>query len=368
MMGGRSQIGYTIVEVLMVLAASGLILIIAIDAIEGKVNKTEFKTAISDIKTQIQLTMNEVPNGVYQPINNSGTYCDITTNAALPAPYKRPVQFYNIPAGTTVSQGQNYGCIFIGKIMQFDVNNDTSAYNIFNLMGEQCFDGVVVDCDAAPNLTMSTPFVAYPTAENDYPFINNQNLIPNNLVTKKTLMNNLKISLPLAGTNRGMYFNGNPSYQIGAVGFALVPTNKVGLGVTPTNTQATEIFAIGYYPGYTAPNKGNTPNPGLASQGISCNGLSTPPGGVEPGTSLGESTDAVADQTDWFFNQNFCTKDNFSPVSVDPPLASSVEICFVSGTTQESGLITIGGSTQQTSNNEQQNIVNLQVYENQNCN
>ncbi len=115
--------GYTIVEVMIVLAVSSAILVGVLTSVSGQQHKTEFSQAINDIDAKIRQVISNVGNGYYE---NSGNFsCSAPGNAG---PQLTP--------GTN-NQGANQDCIFIGRAMQFAVGGDASAYNIYNVIGQR---------------------------------------------------------------------------------------------------------------------------------------------------------------------------------------------------------------------------------------
>src|SRR5438874_1617208 len=62
--------GFTIVEVMIVLAITGLLFLSAAALISGKQNQAAFDQAIQQLQSQIQQTMNEVSVGYYPNRND----------------------------------------------------------------------------------------------------------------------------------------------------------------------------------------------------------------------------------------------------------------------------------------------------------
>lgn len=117
--------GYTILEVMLFLAISGVMFIMAAAFVSGKQSKSEFRQGINDINTQVQQVMNDVSNGFYPSNNNF--ICKVIGGAAP-----------QLTAGTGAGQGANTGCIFLGKVMQFRVaGSDGKDYNVFSVAGRQ---------------------------------------------------------------------------------------------------------------------------------------------------------------------------------------------------------------------------------------
>jgi prepilin-type N-terminal cleavage/methylation domain-containing protein len=120
MLGGKNKHlprGYTIVEVLIVLAVSGVMFVIAANFINGKQQKTAFSQAVNEMASRVQDTIEQVTDGQYS---------DIPFGCALGTPLQ-------ISASQTQSQGTNPSCVFIGKLFQFKNGGDPSSYEVFSL-------------------------------------------------------------------------------------------------------------------------------------------------------------------------------------------------------------------------------------------
>src|ERR1700761_7227045 len=102
--------GFTIIEVLIVLAISSALLISAAALISGRQAKTEFMTGINNTQQQIQQIINETASGYYP---NAGNF---TCTGSLVGGV---VSFSNAAS----QQGTNAGCIFMGKAIQFGLGS-----------------------------------------------------------------------------------------------------------------------------------------------------------------------------------------------------------------------------------------------------
>jgi type II secretory pathway pseudopilin PulG len=118
---GQTAQGYTIVEVIIVMAVTAALLISALALISGQQAKTEFVQSINDINSQIQDVMNDVATGFY-PSANSFT-CTVGASG---------------PNLTQVARGQgtNVGCTFLGKVLHFGVQGSNGAdYKAYTVVG-----------------------------------------------------------------------------------------------------------------------------------------------------------------------------------------------------------------------------------------
>ncbi len=117
MKSGQKSRGYTIVEVLIVMAVTALMLVSALALVSGSQNKTEFTQAANDINQQINDVINEVASGYYGNANTQG--CRATGSGP------------NFSG--TANSGENNECIFVGKIMQFTNSDIVNVYSIAGL-------------------------------------------------------------------------------------------------------------------------------------------------------------------------------------------------------------------------------------------
>ena len=67
---GTNSYGYTIVEVMIFLAVSSLMFLIAVGFISGKQNNVEFTLSVNTLKSDIQQVFNNVSSGYYASRNN----------------------------------------------------------------------------------------------------------------------------------------------------------------------------------------------------------------------------------------------------------------------------------------------------------
>jgi len=118
--------GYTVIELMIVLAVTGALLAMVITLISGQQGRTEFTQSINDIQAQINDIINNVSNGYYA--NNGNVQCTVSGGA----PY---------PTKNSGTEGANTGCVFFGRAMQFSVGGDSSQFNIYDLVGLQYASG-----------------------------------------------------------------------------------------------------------------------------------------------------------------------------------------------------------------------------------
>ena len=138
--------GYTIIEVMLFLAISGFMFVMAAIFINGKQANTEFKQGINDANTQIRTVMNDVLNGFYP---SASDFECTTSGTGVPT----------IDKIGTKAQGANLGCSFIGKVMEFgvagtgNVSDGWTGYSVYSVAGRQYAS---TDPTCTPQATSST--------------------------------------------------------------------------------------------------------------------------------------------------------------------------------------------------------------------
>jgi type II secretory pathway pseudopilin PulG len=126
----RVSKGYTIIEVLIFLAISGVLLGSAMLLISGKQNTTEFNQKMRDTKSKIDDWLNDVSTG-FTGGSPDNQHCQVVSG--------RP----QVQAG---APGPNYNpdCVFLGKALLFstnpagNANNQILAYSVFGCRVNPC--------------------------------------------------------------------------------------------------------------------------------------------------------------------------------------------------------------------------------------
>ncbi len=145
MEGGRQPFGFTIIEVMIVLAISGFIFLSAVLLINGKQSSTEFFVSTNDFKTEMQHVVSDIVDGYYP--NTTNYSCSAPTPGTVPT-----------ISSSASKQGTDYGCVFLGKVVQFNNPN----LNIYVVAGNQFKS----DGSAAESLTSANPILVAPSIEN----------------------------------------------------------------------------------------------------------------------------------------------------------------------------------------------------------
>jgi prepilin-type N-terminal cleavage/methylation domain-containing protein len=173
--------GFTIVEVMIVLAVTGLLFLSAAALISGRTDQTEFDQSIRAVQQQIQQTINEVSAGDYP---NDTNYTCVDNNNSL--------SFATGGQG----QGTNQNCIFLGTAMQFGVGPNGDSETTYTLAGLRQSGG-----DEVTDLAQAIPAIVAPNGNPD----------------AQTLP--LDYGLHTYGTSMNYSINGGGLTPIGAVAF-----------------------------------------------------------------------------------------------------------------------------------------------------
>jgi prepilin-type N-terminal cleavage/methylation domain-containing protein len=266
----RTQAGFTIIEVLIVLAVTGFMFISAMALISGRQAKTQFQQSVTQIQTQMQQVISEVSTGYYANTNNFKCTASGSNNISL--------------SSGTGTQGANTACIFLGKVVQFtNVSGSTGnqSYYTFPIAARRAdSSGNEITDIAQSNATVVAPSTTQPN-------------IPDASVTDHLLYG--------LSVGKMYYTSGATTTQIGAFGIVsnLGSPDSSGVGLSSGSQQ----FNLVPISGSTVINPSNKVS---AAQTIDSNLASS------------------------FTNRS------------NPD--GGVTVCLVSGTTQQSALMTIGGN------------------------
>ena len=272
----RRSEGFTIVEVLIVLAITSALFLSAVYLINGKQNQTGFNQSIREIQTELQQVANDVGSGYYQSDGNIS--CDDSSGTPT-------------LSNTKTELGTNTACTFLGKMVQYGVVGVTNpeAYNIYTIVGLRG------DQLNPPNSLASAKarLIARSGAELS-------STIPDQFDTK-TLQYGLTLSKA--------YYNGSTANQALAFGFTSSLVNAIGAA---DSSQQVDVVVV-----------------------------SGPP--TDKPTAVGTINSALSGGT-----------------SILNP-SGGVQLCFTSGSTNQSGLITVGGD------NRQADSIGLKIFTSKDC-
>jgi len=126
MKGGKTPLktkGYTIIEVMIVLAVSGVMFVIAANFIDGKQANTSFTQGVNELTTQLQSVINAVADGKYSDI---AITCD--------GPPVTIIANTNVAQTSLQTQGTNNKCVFKGKLVHFYQNGLSSPRDLYEII------------------------------------------------------------------------------------------------------------------------------------------------------------------------------------------------------------------------------------------
>ena len=128
MNGGQNKqpLGYTIIEVMIVLAISGVMFLIASTVIGGKQEQSSFTSGVNDMASDLQDVVEQVTDGRYSDVPIS---CSWSGSGSV-----------TIGAATGVTQGSNAYCVFLGKLLYFPgltPGTPVENYQVLSVAGGQ---------------------------------------------------------------------------------------------------------------------------------------------------------------------------------------------------------------------------------------
>jgi prepilin-type N-terminal cleavage/methylation domain-containing protein len=120
----KQPLGYTILEVMIVLAISGVMFLIAATFIGSKQETTSFRVGTNGTASAIQSIIEDVIDGQY-------------TDEPLNCVFGGGETSIQIQSSTPKAQGTNADCVFLGKILYFpSINgNNDSGYSVTPVAG-----------------------------------------------------------------------------------------------------------------------------------------------------------------------------------------------------------------------------------------
>jgi len=122
MNSGHVPRGFTIIEVLIVLSIGSFLFVVAAVTMSSDQKQTEFDTAARQIFSQLQSISSDVQTGNYA----SNTQYSCTSSSGT-------LSF----SSSTASVGTNFGCVYVGKALQFKPIGNSSSYYVYSLVGDQ---------------------------------------------------------------------------------------------------------------------------------------------------------------------------------------------------------------------------------------
>lgn len=120
----NSAAGFTIVEVLIVLAVSAALYVSAIALLINPQNKTQFSQSLDDVNQNLTAIVNNVSNGYY-PRNTNIKSCS-TAGARVSVDIDTNVD-------SELGRGTLQNCIFVGRLVEFVEDED--FFNVYTVVG-----------------------------------------------------------------------------------------------------------------------------------------------------------------------------------------------------------------------------------------
>ncbi len=305
MKGCKQPRGFTIIEVMIVLGVSGALLLAAFILVAGKQSKTGFTTSIYDFKTEMQQISNDVINGYYPKYSNF-TCTQNGNGASVPTgpPTINTTASGNGQGGNggiNSSTGALSGCTFIGKAVQLAVGGSPSSnVDIYPIAGNLEGSGGL----PASSISDSYPVLLAPGTNNN-PNFSSEFIVPYTI-----------------------------SYQLHPVWMCYSITYGVPCNQSSSNTTAVVVFA-------TSPTGSNSVTSPSYAQEIDFAAI--PNTSIAVGAPVKTSHDMV-DTIDNYFKTTLANNYIINP-------AGGIEICVADNNTNQSGLLTIGGSNGPTTIN-----------------
>ncbi len=135
----KTGAGFTIVEVMIFLAISGLMFVLAINAMSGKQQQTEFQTGVNTLKADLNQDLSNVGDGNYPSLN--GISCNVNEDSGQP---------YNCSTSTPI----NGASTIIGEVLAFN----SGSYTILPVIGRNYVAGSN-DTQDATSLSQAEPWI-----------------------------------------------------------------------------------------------------------------------------------------------------------------------------------------------------------------
>ena len=149
--GGYRQLshGFTMVEVLIVLAVTSSLLIVAMVIISGRLQRTEFAVGSRQIRQDIEKVFNEASSGFSGSRANFG--CSGSTSGSAP-----------VISSSAKSQGRNSSCVFLGKVIVLgDYPIRQGTLRVIPLAGNRVINDAATIPDQSERLPLPSGFEFY---------------------------------------------------------------------------------------------------------------------------------------------------------------------------------------------------------------
>jgi len=112
--------GFTIIEVMLFLAISGLMLIVAFTGVRGRNESSQFTDSMRSLQSFIQKTQTDLYNGVN--VRTNGQNCTIDASG-------------NLSAGGSTEPGKS-DCIMLGRLLEFNSGSGSGSISVHSVVGK----------------------------------------------------------------------------------------------------------------------------------------------------------------------------------------------------------------------------------------
>ncbi len=136
--------GYTIIEVLLFVALTSFLLVVAIANITAGQRQVQFTQGVRDFESQFNDVINDVPTGYYP------------SNSALTCTVGGPRPVIDDTGGSGL--GKSDDCMYVGKALQFRPDADDTKVLVYTLAGQRLLAGnPVTSLDEAAPVAVAKP-------------------------------------------------------------------------------------------------------------------------------------------------------------------------------------------------------------------
>lgn len=141
----KTGAGFTIVEVMIFLAISGLMFVLAINSMSGKQQQTEFQTGVNTLRAELNQDLSNVGDGNYPSLN--GINCNANENGGQ-------------PNNCSTSTPTNDTSTVIGEVLAFN----SGLYTILPVVGRN-YAANTNNTQYATSLSQAEPWIISSTAQ-----------------------------------------------------------------------------------------------------------------------------------------------------------------------------------------------------------
>lgn len=223
-------LGFTIVEVMVFLAISGITFIIAASFISGKEAQAEYNTGMNQANLQVQTIINNVSNGNYALPAGAALGCSFSGG--------RPYVTKIAPQPNNVAME---GCTFVGTVLEPNYNSSPYQYYLYTVAGCQNYLGAGSSYQCSTNPRNPIPTSLEQERPEAVRWLSGSKIWDNGIGLTKIFA--------VEGTNWDQlsalgFFGSFPSMNSGVLESGAEPINMVYFNGTSANTAA-DIASLG---------------------------------------------------------------------------------------------------------------------------